>query len=422
MTSPNPPFPPPEDNFTVAQLAALLALVKAQAAVREQITQTAIAAVLAAFTGFTGWWSVRAVDRAVAQVLRVVQPAQRQAARVTDAYLARAASIMLDRRISPAGITDLSRLRKVMPRQIIEDLAAERIRPGLVLLGDTVTGPADTINEPLALVVPEPPRGRPGTAASTLTQAERARVRPPPAPSKVLRGIAADPAAAYARVAEQYRYQVVAKGFSEAKAQDNALARLMIVAETDITLAVREQSRATNGKIPGTTGYRRVIHPERSASGTCGLCAVAASRVYKKEHLKEIHDRCKCETLPIIGKLDPGSIINYQDLGILYDAAGSTGGGKRQKGALKRIRVMAAEHAELGPTLIIADQPGRRGPTEVAKTQSVDRVTSVRAQLDSLDKSYAALLRRSLAGEDVDEPLRWHSNRLDDLRREMASL
>ncbi len=79
-----------------------------------------------------------------------------------------------------------------------------------------------------------------------------------------------------------------------------------------ITTTKRELARG------GVVGARRVIHPEASAGGTCGLCVAAATRKYKTSQLQPIHDRCKCTVLPIIkvgrNEIDPGNDVNYSDI------------------------------------------------------------------------------------------------------------
>jgi hypothetical protein len=274
--------------------------------------------------------------------------------------------------------------------------------------------PAASIDAPASMAVPDPGR------TETISQ----RIRRERAERDAARAAVTDPAEPYARVADSYRYQVVADGVTPDKAKRKALVRLAAIAETDITLAVREQVRKTLGTIPGVTGYRRILHPELSESGPCGLCVVAANRIYHVEDLKPIHDRCVCETLPIIGALDPGLMLNASELEAIYDAAGGTGGeiikaGRRHSAALKKVRVALAEHGELGPVLVDADQH-HRGPREVAKTKVPDRATRARAQLDSLEESYARLVRRQLAGEDVERPLEWQARRIDELRHELA--
>lgn len=418
MTAPTQ-APAQQRHLTAAQVATLIALVEAQARVRGQLTKAAIAGALAPFRALQpdDWWDSGKVDKAIRSALRVVQPTQTQMARITDAYLTRAGSLMTGRRVAPAGAVDVTRLRRDMPAQVARDLADGRVQPAFLLLGEHQPDQrrvvaSDRIDASIQLAVPDP--------GETPTQ----RIRRQRAAQNAVKAQAIDPGEPYGRVADAFRFQVVAEGVSEDNAKRKALVRIAAVAETDVTLAVREQVRKSIGKIPGITGYRRILHPELSETGPCGLCVVAADRIYHIEDLQPIHDRCKCEVLPVIGAFDPGLSLNADELDAIYDAAGGTGGdvikgGRRHSGALKRVRVALAEHGELGPVLVDADQQFR-GPREVAKTKVADRATRARAELAALEDKFARLIRRREAGEDVERPLRWQANRIEALRRELA--
>lgn len=400
--------PSGQQGLTAQQLAVLVALVTAQAHLRGQLTDAAVAAASAPFRALTAadWWSPPAVDRAVAAATRIVQATQTQAARITSGYVARAASTMTGKTVTPVGAVNVRTLRRDITPVTARSLVDGTVRSPFLILGDTHDGPAPGINTPATMAVPDP---RPGTILDRV----RAQL--------AAEAAALDPAVPYQRVAEQYRYQVSARGVDPDKAADSAVVRIGAVAHTDVTLAVREQVRASLGEIPGVTGYRRILRPELSKTGPCGLCVVAADRVYHVKDLQPIHDRCCCETLPIIGSLDPGLTLNAADLEALYGAAGSTGGGKGQGGALKRIRVALAENGELGPVLVDADQ-AYRGPVDVARLKVDDAAVRLQAQLDSLERQFGVLSRRSHNGEDVDRPLAWHENRIAELRRELATV
>ncbi len=380
-------------GMSAAQLAALLALVEAQAAARGRITATAVNAAVAAFALVRNWWDTDQVSKAVATTLRVVQPAQRNAARTTDAYLARVLSTMTGKTVRPAGAVDVTKLRRTIPDAVRRELEQDKVRPSMVVLGDTHDGPGPDIDKELNLVIPEPLAPRP-------VDRRHAQVL--------------EPGEAYGRVAEQARWQVVAEGKSIAAATEKALLRIAVVTETDITAAVREQVRKSLGKVRDVRGYRRILHPERSESGPCGLCVVAADRVYHVEHLLPIHADCVCETLPVIGDLDPGIDLNRDDLRALYSAAGGTGGA-----GLKKVRVAMTEHGELGPVLVDADQKFR-GPAQVAKAKAFDPKVAARAELTALDERLGQLKRRRLAGEDLDRPIAWQTNRINELRKVLA--
>lgn len=156
-----------------------------------------------------------------------------------------------------------------------------------------------------------------------------------------------DPDAVYERLAVTFRYEV-SKGVSPEKALGDVLTRAAVMNDSDVTLAVREQDRKTLQATHLALAYRRVIHPELSRGGTCGMCIVASDRVYKKSQLLPIHARCHCTVAPILaGGVDPGSGLNNLDLGTLYEHAGG-----KQADSLKRTRYRVDEHGELGPTLV----------------------------------------------------------------------
>jgi hypothetical protein len=385
--------PVQQRQLTAAQLTAIVALLHAQAVARQQLTQAAVAAAVAAFKGFTRWWEADAVNRQITQVLRVLQPMQRQMARQTDVFTARVLSIMIGRVVRPAGVINIAQLRQKIPASLVEDLANDRVTSPYLELGDNVDGPNGHINDVFDPLVPR--------AAAEF----------------------AAPADVYGRIADGVRFDMVANGLEEPAARQRALVRLQAAAHTDVTLAVRAQyEKALNeGRTVRADGWRRILRPELSESGPCGLCVVAADRIYNRGDLLPIHDRCVCEVLPIIGGLDPGLLLNRDDLRRLYAAAGSTGGSKREGGALKAIRVALAEHGELGPVLVNAGQ-NFRGMKQVAKTQSTDRRHRLEAELVSLERSFDMLIRRRAAGEHVDRPYEWQSHRIDKLRGELAAL
>lgn len=130
-------------------------------------------------------------------------------------------------------------------------------------------------------------------------------------------------------------------------------------AENEIQAAVNDQQRRAWNSARKVKYVRRIIHPELSRSGSCGMCVIAADRVYKKFVLQPIHERCKCETLPIIGPIggpgDPGLRLNRDDLDLFYEAAG----GNTAK-VLKDVRFSVEPGGELGPVLV----RGKRGEVQ----------------------------------------------------------
>lgn len=388
----------PAEQLTAAEVAAYLALVQAQAAARAQITQTVVGIVQGYLKIFDGWYDTDAITDLTEQILKQVQPAQTRVARLTDSYVARLVSKQRGRTERAAGAVDITQLRRELPQALIEKIAREQLDVPVLNIGDTVDGPNHDIDAELE---------------DLLAQVDT------PAGWK-------DPADAYGRIADQYRREQIANGATHQEALTKALRRAEQVVDTDISLAVREQEAHTAKKL-GVKLYRRVLHPELAASGlSCGLCIVASDRVYSVARFKrEIHLRCHCEMIPIENGSDPAVQLNQADLDSLYRAAaravGSdepvTGGGKKQLGALKRVRVGITEHGELGPILI--NQSGEyRTLADFAKTQSVSPQIRAAAQLPALVKSLAAWEAKKAAGEpDTDSKITWHKQAIARLRK-----
>lgn len=149
----------------------------------------------------------------------------------------------------------------------------------------------------------------------------------------------------YGRLADQYRFEI-SQGQTPETVLEHVTNRAATMARTDIDLAFRAQTHDVLIREPSITGYRRVIHPELSRGGSCGLCVAASDRIYFKDELLPMHDNCHCTVLPILGGQDPGSRLNAADLKAIYAAAGATAAA-----ALKRTRYVVQDHGELGPVL-----------------------------------------------------------------------
>lgn len=373
---------PPQRQLTAAQIAALLALVQAQAAFRKQLTDAAEAAAVAAMAGFTAWWDADAIVEMIANVLRVVQPLQRQAATVTDGYLTRAATIISGRPQRAAGAVDIRRLRRAMTEDVADEILSGVRQVVRLELG----GLAD---EPSRVVEPRPEWGL-----------EDNRV-------------AQDPAEVYGRVADGYRWSTTMLGDDPDKAQSKAAVRIATAAKTDVQLAVRAQYQKTMSA-QGAEGWRRILHPELSQSGPCGLCVVAADRVYQTEDLLPIHSRCVCEVLPVYAGADPGITLNGDDLAAVYAAAG---GNTREQ--LRRISVVLTEHGELGPTLVWGNQH-YRSPEEVARNYASSRRTREMAILDALVERHDLTELRISRGDPLEKTYRSQQKRITQLRQSLG--
>lgn len=185
-------------------------------------------------------------------------------------------------------------------------------------------------------------------------------------------------------------------GDSHQEAMLKTLARVRQLADADVRMANRERAaRVYEAAAPqGVIGYRRIIHPELSKTGTCGLCLVAADRLYSTNQLYPLHDNCKCETLPVTNTSDPGLKLNREDLDYIYSVAGGNTASK-----LSNTRIAEYVSGERGPTL-------------------ARRVQKSKSGLTPKDEKYA------LSGEDADRASYVHTPREEaiDARDELAAL
>lgn len=161
----------------------------------------------------------------------------------------------------------------------------------------------------------------------------------------------------HTRPAEAYR-KAIATGATHDEAVDLAVQRAVRLQTGDLTLAERNAQQSTMDAL-GITGYRRIVRPELSETGSCGMCIVAADRIYSRDELLPMHNGCKCKTMPIEGDSDPGQTLNNRDLKRFYADAGSN-----KRDDLLQTRYKVSEHGEWGPVLTKADD-NFRGPENV---------------------------------------------------------
>lgn len=151
----------------------------------------------------------------------------------------------------------------------------------------------------------------------------------------------------------KYFRRKVSGGMPPEQAFEQAMKYAAAITETNNTLAMRDasaQALEDLGPQAGITGYRRILRPELSKTGSCGLCVIASDRIYRRKELMPLHGNCNCDVLPIIGAAygagDPGNSFNNLDLADFYALAGSN-----RAEALKKIRIQINTHGEYGPSL-----------------------------------------------------------------------
>jgi hypothetical protein len=119
---------------------------------------------------------------------------------------------------------------------------------------------------------------------------------------------------------------------------------------TDMVLADRNATFVHTAADTRVLHYRRTLTP---GAKHCGLCVVAATRVYYKKDLRAIHHHCSCGTQPVYGTVKGWTKPTNDVLTDLYKQAGGTSANR-----LSRIRADTPKlpdvdiiETTLGPTL-----------------------------------------------------------------------
>lgn len=324
----------------VLDTAVVLAALEAEDAAVEAAINQAQNAVTALVTGFQDWYDSDGVTGFCNTVSEVVQGFSQGVARTSDAFLSRTISVMTGKIFFPAGV-----------------------------IKQAIAGPR-------ALALRKIPK-----SAGILNGDREGVTRP---------GV-------YGRVADTFRYQrsTIDRALLEAvrtgklppdlaDPQSAAINRARQAVDTDLKLARRAQMRRTLSKAADeglVTGYRRVIHPEVSRGGTCGLCIAASTRKYRVEELMALHGGCHCTQLPIVGGADPGLEINEA----AYVEAERLTGGQTSRQALAKTRFRVDQHGELGPVLAPADEPIRTAREVKRATNKVTKPKTIEQKIRTLE-------------------------------------
>ena len=213
---------------------------------------------------------------------------------------------------------------------------------------------------------------------------------------------------AYDRIPAHYRV-AVSRGLTNAAALASTINRARRMMDLEVSLAAREQYRSTFAANKGVVdGFRRVIRPELSKTGTCGLCIAASDQVYTVETLMPIHPGCNCEVLPIVDGWDPGEYVNTEDLARLYETAAENARdetkGVPSRSQLSSVRVVVDQHNEYGPMLRNSEH--NLQTLEDLVDQSRDaREVQYHAELADLEQRYRDALVLRASGEPLDADL-----------------
>lgn len=214
--------------------------------------------------------------------------------------------------------------------------------------------------------------------------------------------------AVFQRPAMVYRYEA---SQGSPNAEQAAEQRIDSLVDSSLMLAQRlaqqevlAQAVQLDKPGPKVIGYRRVIHPELSKSGTCGMCIAASDRVYKVAELMPIHEHCHCTIAPVTEDHDPGGELNNIDLKQLYEHAGGS-----TVAHLKRTRYQVDNHGELAAVLV---------PQKPYKPRSGRRARQQESAADVARRNVlaykAALQRLRAEGVPDDSPKVAYLQRLID--------
>ncbi|HEY9417874.1 MAG TPA: hypothetical protein VIQ30_24205 [Pseudonocardia sp.] len=318
--------------------------------VREQVD----AAQQQAFAAPAGDYTDEAVAAYVATIVPVMAAAQAAVAQLTAAYLAYMVADMTGKAfgsVIPAAV-DLARVtgaaaRNGAPPERVYRRPFEQVWTEIHELDEV----AATTDEPA--VAPELSR------SEALTRDADPRSEPQPA----RRDESSTP--------EQRRERAMKSG--ERRARSTGL--------TDLQLTATRTAQDVLSANQSVVGYRRVL----TGAENCGMCVVAATRLYHKRNLLPIHTACDCVVAPVMAGEDPGRTLNNKllqadavpsafnkhgvavfdadqtiDLGDLlqetHDAIAKRFGAsfRDAKGIDYRKVITVRQHGELGPVLTVS--------------------------------------------------------------------
>lgn len=210
----------------------------------------------------------------------------------------------------------------------------------------------------------------------------------------------------WARPAEHYRYQV-SQGATPQDAHVAAARRAQALAETDLSLAMRDASTQTLVAVDRITGWRRIIHPEQSRGGSCGLCVAAATRIYHKRELLPLHANCVPAGTYVAAEGVLGvSRRDYSgQLVVLFTASG-------QKLTITPNHPVLTDQGWVPAGLVhegdhvlrsrLGDRERRRGPHEGDRPTLIEEVWRAATVLHGLDARRMPLAPEDFHGDGVD--------------------
>lgn len=251
-----------------------------------------------------------AADLYVATMVPLMAGAQAAAAQLTALYLAYMLADLAGRALTSVRppLIDLSR--------VIGPALRNGVAPEVVY-----RRPFQQVWTDLAKPLPEPER--PVQPQERVTEPEP-EPEPERAPDRSLEDRAARPVIREPERAEQVQErprrvarlvrrtpEVSPEGARREKAVEAGQRRSRTTALTDLQLATTHAARDVLSVNQDVVGYRRVL----TGAENCGMCIVAATRLYHTRNLMPMHPACDCVVAPVMKGEDPGRTINNRMLG-----------------------------------------------------------------------------------------------------------
>ncbi|WP_280470998.1 hypothetical protein [Nocardia cyriacigeorgica] len=422
-------------------LESLAATARASAVAVDNIQRAAVTAITALWRALNPYDEVAVVVFAE-NAGRILVPAQRSVAQITAAtHSQQFAALGRPEAVVAPDIPDDIRgaLAERTDRTLRDTPAGAASPPGPRPIAPAVTDPPTTPRQSTPSAAGPVQGDRPPRSRARVTYRDGTTATAPAETARTSRVMV--------RAASEYRYSR-STGVSHTDASRAAETRIDALVDGNLQIArslIEQRALEQIVDLDRTVvGYRRIIHPELSRGGVCGMCVVAADRTYSIGELKAIHHRCKCTVLPRFKDWDPGRDLNSSDLQALYDAAG---GNTPQ--LLKRVRYRLSAHSELGLMLVAGGSsvpyfpapenfpaPERRsvplGPAERASGRSRTRTPTraparaVEGQRELAERHLPALreslqrLRASGRSED-SPPVRYHLEQIAKFESYLAS-
>jgi hypothetical protein len=144
------------------------------------------------------------------------------------------------------------------------------------------------------------------------------------------------------------------------RAEGLALTDLQL-AKTHASRVVLERREETQRRRGGTriVGYRRVL----TGRENCAMCVLASTQRYHVKDLLPIHPACDCAVAPIVGREDPGQVINSVTVTEGAQAVTTTDRGVDVFSGNQLVNLgdlLEPIHAEIERRFGISDRGGRR--------------------------------------------------------------